>query len=227
MKAAFFDVDGTLTHNRVWSGLFDYFREKKIHMGAHYRFMVVHYSLYLLYKIGLVSQVRFRSVWAENLSWHFKGFDQEQAAAMWKWVIENRIRQDLRDDMVEVLRQHRRAGDLVFLVSGGPEGLLEQFAKEIGADYVIGTRHEVVNGVYTGKNASAACQGENKAVFLEDKLSELSLDLDLQDCTAYADSISDLEFLKVVGNPVAVYPDDGLRQVALEKGWQIIEKEET
>lgn len=222
MKAAFFDVDGTLTHSRVWSGLFDYFREKRIHLGTHFVFLVVHYSLYFLHKIGLVSQVRFRSVWAENLSWHFKGFDQEQAAVMWNWVIENRIRQDLRDDIVEVLRQHRRADDLIFLVSGGPEGLLEEFAKEIGADYVVGTRHEIVNGVYTGKNASPACQGENKAAFLRDKLEGLSLDVDLQDSVAYADSISDLEFLSAVGSPVAVYPDAALRKVATEKGWKII-----
>lgn len=222
MKAAFFDVDGTLTHNRVWSGLFDYFREKRIHLGTHYVFLVVHYGLYFLHKIGLVSQVRFRSVWAENLSWHFKGFDQVQAEEMWTWVTENRILKDLRDDMVEVLRQHRRTGDLVFLVSGGPEGLLERFAKEIGADYVVGTRHEVVDGVYTGKNASPACQGKNKASFLQDKLAALALDIDLQECVAYADSISDFEFLSVVGKPVAVYPDSGLRAIALEKGWEII-----
>lgn len=222
MKAAFFDVDGTLTHNRVWSGLFDYFKEKRIHLGTHYRFLVIHYALYFLHKAGLVSQVRFRSVWAENLSWHFKGFDQDQAEEMWTWVVENRMRQDLRDDMVEVLRQHRRQGDLVFLVSGGPEGLLERFAKDIGADYVIGTRHEIKNGVYTGKNASPACQGENKARFIKEKLAALSLDLNLQDCTAYADSVSDVEFLTLIGKSVAVYPDDGLRQMALDNGWEII-----
>jgi HAD superfamily hydrolase (TIGR01490 family) len=222
MKAAFFDVDGTLTHNRVWSGLFDYFKEKRVHLGTHYVFLIVHYSLYFLHKIGVVSQVHFRSVWAENLSWHFKGFDQDQAQAMWAWVVENRMRQDLRDDMVEVLRQHRRQGDLVFLVSGGPEGLLERFAKEVGADYVIGTRHEMSNGVYTGKNAGPACQGENKAIFIRDKLADLSLDLNLQACTAYADSVSDVEFLSLVGKPVAVYPDDALKQLAVDKGWKII-----
>jgi len=222
MKAAFFDVDGTLTYNRVWSGLFDYFRVNWINLGTHYLFLVIHYALYFLHKIGLVSQVRFRSVWAENLSWHFKGFDLEQAEEMWTWVVENRMRQDLRDDMLEVLRQHRRQGDLVFLVSGGPEGLLERFARGIGADHVIGTRHEIKNGVYTGKNAGPACQGENKALFIRDKLTALSLDLDLQDCTAYADSISDVEFLSLLGKSVAVYPDAALRQKALENGWKII-----
>lgn len=222
MKAAFFDVDGTLTHSRVWSGLFDYFLVNRIHLGRHYAFKISHYFLYALHKIGLVPQVTFRSIWAQNLSWHFKGLDLEQAAEMWDWVVVNRIRQDLRDNMVEVLRQHRRSGEMVFLVSGGPEALLERLAKEVGADIVVGTRHEVLNGVYTGKAASKACQGANKPRFLKEKLEVLGLDVNLQESYAYADSISDEDFLRTVGHPVAVCPDAGLKQLAEELGWQII-----
>ncbi|MEJ2264139.1 MAG: hypothetical protein P8X95_11875 [Anaerolineales bacterium] len=30
MKAAFFDVDGTLTTTRVWEGLMEYFRQRDL-----------------------------------------------------------------------------------------------------------------------------------------------------------------------------------------------------
>jgi phosphoserine phosphatase len=45
--------------------------------------------------------------------------------------------------------------------------------------------------------------------------------VDLAESYAYADSTSDLHLLEMVGHPVATYPDDGLRPIALERGWQI------
>jgi phosphoserine phosphatase len=41
---------------------------------------------------------------------------------------------------------------------------------------------------------------------------------------AYADSILDLPMLEKVGNPVAVYPDEGLRSHAAASGWEIFEQ---
>ena len=38
----------------------------------------------------------------------------------------------------------------------------------------------------------------------------------------YSDSINDLPLLQKVANPVAVDPDENLRQVAEEKGWDTI-----
>jgi hypothetical protein len=43
--------------------------------------------------------------------------------------------------------------------------------------------------------------------------------VDLSASYAYADSISDLQLLEMVSNPVAVYPDERLRQVARDRGW--------
>ena len=77
MKAAFFDVDGTLTQNRVWNGIFEYFTIHRKRLLTHYYFLFIHYGLYLLFKVGLINQVQFRSPWARHLSWYFKGFTRE------------------------------------------------------------------------------------------------------------------------------------------------------
>jgi phosphoserine phosphatase len=45
--------------------------------------------------------------------------------------------------------------------------------------------------------------------------------VDFEASYAYADSISDRFLLDMVANPVATYPDDQLRAVAQERGWQI------
>jgi phosphoserine phosphatase len=112
MKAAFFDLDGTLTEHRVWSGLLDYFKVNRIRLFRHYLFTFLHYGLYLLYKLGLVSQVNFRSIWAKNLSWHFAGFSLEKTAEIWDWVIEHRMKGQWRTDILAMLQQHKSDGDV-------------------------------------------------------------------------------------------------------------------
>lgn len=223
MKAAFFDVDGTLTENRVWGGLMDYFSVHHLRRGTHITFLIYHYFLYFLYRLKVIDQVGFRSPWARHLSWYFRGFDQVKAKQMWDWVVEERISQQWRWDVRETLQAHKDAGDVVFLVSGGPQGLLERIAQEVGADHVVGTRHEIVDGRYTGMAASEACQGDFKAEFTLQRIKELRLDIDLAASYAYADSAGDLAMMEMVGNPVAVYPDEELAPIAAARGWQVFE----
>ena len=45
---------------------------------------------------------------------------------------------------------------------------------------------------------------------------------DLTGCYFYSDSINDLPLMQVVDNPVAVDPDDKLRQHAQQHGWPVI-----
>jgi HAD superfamily hydrolase (TIGR01490 family) len=224
MKAAFFDVDGTLTDTNVWGGLMEYFEEHAERVWVNRIFRVFHYYfLYSIYKLGLIPQVRFREIWAKNLSWFLKGYSLEEAAKIWEWVVTQRINSQWRSATVEKLTEHKNVGDLVFLVSGGPEGLLERIAVEIGADYVVGTRHVVEGGFYTGKAPRHACQGKKKVTLARKVIEEHGLEIDLSRSSAYADSLGDLDLLEMVGHPVAVFPDEELRPVAIERGWEMIE----
>jgi len=46
---------------------------------------------------------------------------------------------------------------------------------------------------------------------------------DLERCSAYSDSHTDLPFLEAVGRPVAVNPDRSLRRIASERSWPVLE----
>ena len=85
----------------------------------------------------------------------------------------------------------------------------------------MGTQLEVSNGRFTGRIKEPLCFGEGKAARLQALLSRYP-DVDLSRSYAYADSIFDLPFLEMVGNPVAVYPDPELAALARERGWEII-----
>ncbi len=78
----------------------------------------------------------------------------------------------------------------------------------------------MVDGRYTGR-ALRALHAANKAERVRELASERGFDLAA--CTAYSDSHTDVPFLEVVGNPVAVNPDRALRRIAARRGWLALE----
>jgi HAD superfamily hydrolase (TIGR01490 family) len=221
-RAALFDIDGTLTSERTWKGLMDYFTHHRLQRAAHLAFLGVHYPLYLLRKARLISESAFRAPWAAHLAWYLKGYTPQSAQPVWDWAVTHFLNRYWRSDIRQMLDEHRQAGDLVMLVSAAPLPLVERIAAEVGAQHAVGTRFEVVDGRYTGRACAPVVIDEGKAAAAQAALQALALSVDLQAGSAYADSISDLLMLEMVGNPAAVYPDEALRAVAVQRGWRII-----
>lgn len=221
MRAAFFDVDGTLTTTRVWQGIMDYFRVHRQRRLAHYAFIAYHYPIYALHALKFISQTAFRRPWAAHLGWYFRGYEVEDARAIWNWIVQEYVNLYWRDDVRLILEKHQRDGDLVVLVSGGPMPLLARIGAEIGVEHVVGTGFEVRDGRYTGRPSGPVCLNENKAELAQAYLAERHLEIDFGSSYAYADSISDRGLLQMVGRAVAVYPDAALRALALDRGWQV------
>lgn len=221
MRAAFFDVDGTLTATRVWQGLMDYFSSHRLRRATHLAYLILHYPLYLIRRVRLISEAAFRRPWAAHLAWYMRNYSLSEADKVWEWVVQEYVERHWRQDVCTLLARHRSNADLVVLVSGGPLPLLQRIGAQIGADHVIGTQFEVRNGRFTGRACEPICIDADKAILAKDYLEQQQLGVDLRASFAYADSISDLPLLEMVGHPVAVYPDRSLRMIALEKGWEI------
>jgi HAD superfamily hydrolase (TIGR01490 family) len=221
MRAAFFDVDGTLTTTRVWQGLMDYFRVHKTRRGTHLFFWTFHFPLYLLRRMKLISEGAFRTPWAAHLAWYFRGYSMDGAEKVWKWVVENGLEGTWRTDTCKLLKDHLENGDLVVLVSGAPLPLLQQIGLHLGTSHVVGTILEVIDGHYTGRSLKPVCIDENKASLTKAYLNRKGFEVDFDKSFAYADSTSDLSMLEMVGNPIATYPEQDLRVIALERNWSI------
>ena len=221
MRAAFFDIDGTLTTTRVWQGIMEYFRRHGLRQWTHRAFWLVHTPLYLLRRLGWIPEKDFRTPWAAHLAWYVRGYTPEQAQPIWDWIVKDFMSQRWRTDALSLLLEHQRDGDLVILVSGGPLPLLERIAQQWEVRHCIGTRFEIKDGRYSGRSLRPVCIDENKRQLTYAYLQQNRLEVDLSASYAYADSISDLPLLEMVGHPVAVYPDVPLREVAEARGWQI------
>jgi len=221
MIAAFFDLDGTLCAEHVWRAMGKYFKEYRRRRLLFITFLAAHFSLWPLYRLGLLSRARFFRLWINHMPWLLVGLRREEGQEIFRWVTDEALIPSLRPDVAEALRQHQAEGHLVVLVSGAFEELLAVLGERLGVQHVVGTRLELNRGRYSGQ-AIKPCFGQDKVTLLTELLAKRGLEVDFSQSFSYGDSIFDVPVLELVGTPVAVYPDDELWDYASEKGWRVI-----
>ena len=140
-----------------------------------------------------------------------RGFSPVQMRELVAAALEPVLRPLVYDEPLRLLERHRERGEPSYIVSAALQEVVEAMADDLGFDGALGTVCEVEDGVYTGRSLRSL-HGENKAAAVRELARERGYDL--AESTAYSDSHTDLPFLEVVGNPVAVNPDRELRRVA-------------
>ncbi|HKZ27573.1 MAG TPA: HAD-IB family hydrolase [Rubrobacteraceae bacterium] len=211
--AAIFDVDGTLLASNVvshyaWLKLRDLPAALRPLWAATLVGRVPYY-----WALDKISRAHFNRAFYKN----YRGWKPARARRLGAESFSGYVLKRLYPEAVETLREHKRAGHRVVLLSGALDFILEPF--EDLADDVLTARLEEENGVYTGELSGTPVAGEARARMLASFARRRNVDLSRS--YAYADSISDLPMLEAVGIPVAVNPDARLRAAAKEKGWQI------
>jgi HAD superfamily hydrolase (TIGR01490 family) len=220
--AVFIDLDGTLCEIYLWQGLFAHHFRNRFNRVALYFFIAIHFPIWLLYEVKLLSRDFFYKMHAKNLAWLVRGVTVERADRIWDWVIEHEIAPHLRPEMLEAIKKHQSRDQKIFLISGSFEPVLDKLVTFLGLDGAIATPLEVKNGKYIGRIIPPLNMGDGKAERLHRFLQVLEQEIDLSKSYFYNDSIVDAPVMELFGHPVAVYPDRQLASLANEQGWSII-----
>jgi len=140
--------------------------------------------------------------------WH-EGFMQEKILP----IISQKAR-DLVDSHSE---------DARVIVTATNSFVTWPIAREFGIENLIATEPEEIEGEFTGRVHGTPAFRDGKVARLREWLNEHDLAWDVFDETwFYSDSLNDLPLLDIVSHPVAVDPDETLKEHALEEGWQVI-----
>lgn len=123
------------------------------------------------------------------------------------------------DEAVSLIEEHHLGGRDVVIVSTSGTEVVGPIGEMLGADRVIATRMEIVDGKYSGEIEYYAYADE-KARAIEELAREVGYDL--ENSYAYSDSVTDVTMLEAVGHAHAVNPDKDLRRIAVERGWPIL-----
>jgi len=143
-----------------------------------------------------------------------------------RWHAEfmrTRIRPIVRAKGRDLVRRHVDAGHLCAMVTSTNAFITAPIARELGLQHLLATELEVRDGKFTGKPSGTPSFRMGKVTRLAEWLGERGQTLaSFAASWFYSDSHNDLPLLERVTRPVAVDPDDVLREEALERGWQII-----
>ncbi len=214
MSLAIFDLDNTLIADDsdfLWG---QFLVDRGIVDKAYYE--QANQKFYEDYKQGTLDIVEFLGFSLAPLAAH----DTQQ---LYRWrdeFIETVIKPITLTAAHGLIEKHRAAGDTLLVITATNRFVTEPIVKLYGIDNLLATNPEYVDGRYTGKFVGTPCFQEGKVKQLEDWLS--AANIGLSGSCFYSDSHNDLPLLKLVDKPVAVDPDQKLRQAAESAGWPII-----
>jgi HAD superfamily hydrolase (TIGR01490 family) len=213
-RAAYFDIDGTLTKTNIVMPLIWYHRRLDSGPG----FFLFQLSLLLRGPYWLVLDRIDRSASNRSIYRSYGGFDREALRKLEESCYRECIRSRLMPPAQQKLEELKRDGVKIVLVTGGLDFVMQPLAKELGADFYSPQLVEA-NGRFTGELVDGALSGKGKADAVHAHAQKNNIDL--KESFAFGDSYADLEMLECVGHPVAVNPDSTLRRIASQRGWQV------
>lgn len=173
----------------------------------------------LMFKIGGADDQQISRI-RDHLATLCKGWSVDQVQQIVTETLHDLINPYVYAEAAALIEQHQAAGRDVVLVSASGEEMVRPIGEQLGITDIIATRMVVNDGRYTGEVDFYAA-GPNKVQAVRDLAASRGYDLD--DSYAYSDSVSDVPLLEAVGKPTAVNPDRGLRRIALERGWPMLE----
>lgn len=216
VEAAFFDLDKTVIARASMVAFGRSFRQagminRRVMAKAAWNGLVFH-------TLG-ADEERMRK-FRESALRITRGWDHDAVGALVRDTLTDVIDPIVYDEALDLIREHRAAGRLVFIVSASPEEIVIPLATYLGADGAIASRARIdAEGNYTGE-VDIYAYGPYKAEAIAEVAA--SRGIDLAASWAYSDSATDEPMLRAVGHPVAVNPDRDLARIATAEGWPML-----
>ena len=214
-RAAFFDVDETLLNTKSMFHFLRYWMALQGDDGSGYNAVMAETQAQAAGGVH-------RSDINRRYYRRFAGVPQDELMrAGHAWYEEySRDRTAIVVSAWAAATRHKRAGDLVALVSGSFRGLLEPLARDLRADLILCSEPLVgPDGRLTGEIRRPMI-GSVKADAVQETIADL--ELRAEDCSCYGDHSSDLDMLSLVGDPVVVGGDPVLLARAQRHDWSVL-----
>ncbi len=217
MRAAFYDLDGTLISGNVVTRYA--FLARNLPSRARAAFACVKLIASLPFWIGL--DLYSRRLFNEVFYQEYRGLRRDWLESMAERMFSEEVQPKIYAGARDLVEADRAAGFRTVLVTGGLDFDLPPVVRHFGFDHVIANRLVFENGRATGEVAAPVIAEAGKQAALADFCRDYNVDT--AQSKAYSDSFSDLPMLESVGLPAAVNPDRRLRQAARERGWPILD----
>lgn len=216
MKLALFDLDNTLL-----AGDSDFeWAQFLIEQGVLDRelYEALNHRFYDQYRAGTLDIHEF-------LDFQLKPLARHPRVQLERWhrdYMQRRILPMVTRKARDLVDSH--ASDARAIVTATNSFVTRPIAREFGIDNLVATDpEEKPDGEFTGGVKGVPAFREGKVARVEQWLADLGLGWSsFEESWFYSDSLNDLPLLSRVTHPVAVDPDETLKEHALSQGWMVI-----
>ncbi len=211
---AVFDVDGTLVETNV----VEYFLWMRLRAQPLEDWPAFMAQMLREAPRWLYLERRSRAEFQRSFYREYDGLDYEVMKGLGREALDAVTLRRIYPEGMRRIGEHKRAGHRVLLLTGALDVVVEPLAELL--DVEVDCAHLLTkDGRLTGDLQSPPPAGEARGTLLQEYAAKNGIEL--SESFAYADSLSDLGMLELVGTPVAVNPDARLSQVAGQRGWRI------
>ena len=214
--AAFYDLEGTLVSTNLVHTLSFYARNQ----AGLWRSLRKTTATVLSLPLFAVTDQYSRKVFNDLFFKRYRGESEDRLRFFADELFEDVLKPAIYPGTFELIEKSRNLGLRQVVVTGALDISVKPLMDYLGIEDYVANRLEFVNGLATGRLLPPVLAAATKASWMR-RFAERE-GINLNDCYAYSDSISDLPMLSIVGHPAAVNPDMRLRQTALHHDWPIL-----
>ena len=217
MRAAFYDVEGTLMKANVLHPYAYYALNVPSLLDRARRVVKLGASLPMYALADRKGRKYFNDMFYQS----YKGMGEDRLAVLGEEIFEKWLRSKIFNDMRSLMKTSRAEGYRQILITGAIAQITAPLATALEVDDWTANHLEFDSeGYATGNLVPPVMAGPDKAKWIREYAHKEGLDL--TQCRAYADSASDIPMLTVVGHPIAVNPDAQLKATADAHNWPIL-----
>ncbi len=220
MRVAIFDFDGTLYKKETYQLLMDHLKTHPVYHTKYGRFFRTILPRYIGNKLKIYPKRRMRE---RSMQIYLDALNDipEKELHVFFEELAAKMGPDFNEEVYKRLQEHHQDGIHIMVVSGAYDLLLAKALHDFPVNKIIGTTIPLTDGMIDQTKSLDHVQAERKNKKIMEHLRGKKVDW--TESYAYGDSLSDVSVLELVGHPIAVRPEQSLREVAESRSWEIIE----
>jgi len=211
----FFDVDDTLIKGQSQKLFIKFVWDKGL-VSSWFYFRLMFW--FLLYKLHIIKDPSVVAVYAFSF---LNNMPREKLYELVELFFDQVLVNQFYQDALSIINEHQKKGRQIFLVSNAFDVLVERIATYVKADGYLATELKDNNGILSGEINGIINYGKVKA----ERVKEFCVknNISLENSWGYADHPSDIDFLRLMKNPVVVNPSKDFKEKAKDFGFSILE----
>ncbi len=220
-RVAMYDMDRTITRSGTYSGFL-------MHVARRRQ----QWRLLLLPLVGLagaawslrlIDRSRLKAINLRLLVG--KRFSRTEIAPLAESYADKVVARGLHPAALEQIAADREAGYRLLLATASFHLYVDAIAERLGMDDVLATQLDEPDGAdhIHARLAGDNCYGEAKFARIDHWMAANDITRDSAHIRAYSDHVSDHPMLHFADEAVATTPSRGLKKLAPQMGWQIVD----